>query len=74
MSDESDDKNLGIENKITRRDFIEFLGVAGTAVTLPSLVPLGSSFDGNTTSINSNSNIETNVTNYQANLIFSIEY
>ncbi len=69
MSDESDDKNLGNGSKITRRDFIKFLGAAGAAVTLPSLVPFGSAFGGNIISISSNSNTKTNVTSYQANLI-----
>lgn len=41
MSDESYDKNLGNGSKITRRDFIKFLGAADAAVTLLSLVPLG---------------------------------
>jgi TAT (twin-arginine translocation) pathway-exported protein len=70
MSDESDDKNLGIENKITRRDFMKFLGAAGTLVTLPTLVPLRSAFGGNTTRISSNSNTKTLITSYQASLIF----
>jgi TAT (twin-arginine translocation) pathway signal sequence len=69
MSDESDDKNLGIENKITRRDFMKFLGAVGTAVTLPSLVPFGSPFGGNSIRISSNSNTKTLITSYQANLI-----
>jgi hypothetical protein len=70
MSDESDDKNLGIENKITRRDFMKFLGNAGTLVTLPTLGPLRSAFGGNTTRISSNSNTKTLITSYQASLIF----
>jgi hypothetical protein len=69
MSDESYDKNLGNGSKITRRDFINFLGAADAAVTLLSLVPLGRAFGGNTASISSNSNTKTNVTSYQANLI-----
>jgi hypothetical protein len=70
MSGESDGINLGIENRITRRYFTSFLGAAGNAVTLPALVPLGSAFSGNATSINSNSNTKTGVTSYQANLKF----
>ena len=69
MSGESDDKNLGIENKIPRRDYVKFLGAAGTAVSLPSLIPLRSNCDGNTTRISSNSNTKTPITSYQANLI-----
>jgi hypothetical protein len=69
MSGESDDKNLGIENKITRRDYIKFLGAAGTAVSLPSLIPLRSPCYGNTARISSNSNTKTLITSYQANLI-----
>ena len=68
MFDESDDKNLGIENKITWRNFIKFLGTPGVAVTLPCWIPLSSAFGGNATSISSNSN-KTLVTSYQANLI-----
>jgi hypothetical protein len=68
MFDESDDKNLGIENKIAWRNFIKFLGAPGVAGTLPSRGPLSSAFGGNATTISSNSN-KILVTSYQANLI-----
>ena len=52
MSDNQVDSDLDDKGKMSRRDFIKFLGATGAAITLPSLVPLGRAFgvSANTTS------------------------
>lgn len=41
MSDKPLDEDQSKEHKMSRRNFIKFLGAAGAAMTLPSLIPLG---------------------------------
>lgn len=67
MSDKSKDINLVNKDKMSRRDFLKFLGATGAVITLPSLVPLGRAFgvSTNMTTVGSNATNQTNLTNSQ---------
>lgn len=65
MSDKPLDEDSTNEQKMSRRNFIKFLGAAGAAVTLPSLIPLGRVFGASTTSNTSNATATANSTNSQ---------
>ena len=64
MSDNSKDNNSS-DSKISRRDFIKFVGAAGAVLTLPSLIPLGRVFGANTTGVSGNVSGQVNATSSQ---------
>ena len=53
------------DNKISRRDFLKLVGVAGTIATLPTFLPLGKVFgtNGNLTTTNNNTKTATKISN-----------
>lgn len=65
MSDKPLDEDSTNEQKMSRRNFIKFLGAAGAAVTLPSLIPLGRVFGASTASNSSNATATANITSSQ---------
>lgn len=65
MSDEPLDDGSGNEQKMSRRSFIKFLGAAGAAITLPSLIPLGRAFGVSTTGNSTNASSPVNNTSSQ---------
>src|SRR6476659_6630471 len=76
MSNNPIDGDLDDKAKMSRRDFIKFLGATGAALTLPSLVPLGKAFgvSANTTGINNNASSQANMTNSQLKATTSSVY
>lgn len=64
MQDNSKDNNSS-DSKISRRDFIKFVGAAGAVLTLPSLIPLGRVFGANTTGVRRNVSSQVNATSSQ---------
>ena len=67
MSNEDTSKNNhNSEGKISRRDFLKLVGVAGSVATLPTLLPFGKIFatNGNVTANSNNeSKTATKITN-----------